>query len=237
MSAMNQLVLTLAYANDWNPTRLLGTLSFALTSGLCGLVVYLCFLRRQRRDPGHSMGLWIGLLVAQLAMLVELQTSMRFDAGEVLRSVIRDMDLYENRRQLQAMAFVVVAIPMIAIYSTAFYMVRKRGLPVILAVGGTLASLSLFCLPLISLHAIDRIMYHHIGPVMLISLMWFGSAAVTFAGGVKAMIASRNALFSRVNPRDSRHSQQHTSRPGARTQRSPRPSTNPREFHNSGRRV
>ncbi len=237
MSAMSQLVFTLAYANDWNPTRLLGTLSFALTSGLCGLVVYLCYLRRQRRDPGHGMGLWIGLFVAQLAMLIELQMNMRFDAGDLLRDVIRDMDLYENRRQLQAMAFVLVTLPMIAVYSTVFYMVRKRGLPVILVVGGTMASLSLFCLPLISLHAVDRIMYHHVGPVMLISLMWLISASVTFAGGVKALIASRNALFSRVNPRDWHHSQPRTSRPGVRTQRSRRPSTTPRELHNSGPRV
>jgi hypothetical protein len=200
MPALNHLVITLAYANDWNPTRLLGTVSFALTAGLCGLVVYLCFLRRKRRDPGHGMGLWISLLVAQLAMLIELQVSMRFDAGEVLRGLITDMNLYENRRQLQAMAFIVVAIPMLAVYSTVFYLVRKRGLPVIMAVGGTMASLSLFCLPLISLHAVDRIMYHHIGPVMLISLMWFICAAVTFVGSAKAMVESRNALFSRVNP-------------------------------------
>tara|TARA_Y100000589_G_scaffold253529_1_gene242228 strand:- start:159 stop:872 length:714 start_codon:yes stop_codon:yes gene_type:complete len=237
MPAMNQLCLTLAYANDWNPTRVLGTVSFSLTSGLCALVVYLCWMRRKRRDPQHGLGLWLGLLFAQIAMVIELQLSSRFDAGLVIRNLITDMDLYENRRQLQAMAFMLIAIPLIATYSTVLYMLRKRGLAVLLTVGGTMASISLFCLPLISLHLVDQIMYHHLGPVMFISLLWFGCAMVTFAGAAKAMVASRNALFSLPSSRDWHRSEPRRSKRGVETRTSPHRSTNRQALHNSGRRV
>lgn len=237
MSGINLFCMTLAYANAWNPTRVLGTISFVLTAGLCGLVVYLCFMRRKRRDPQHGLGMWFCLLLAQLAMVIELQLSTRFDAGQVLRSIIQDMGLYENRRQLQAMAFMVVALPLIAVYSTFFYMLRKQGLSILLAVGGTMGSISLFCLPLISLHGVDRIMYHHIGPVMFISLLWSSCAAVTFVGAAKALVASRNALFSRPLTHDSRHSAPRRSMHGKETRTSPHRSTNPRALHNSGRRA
>lgn len=235
MLATNHLCMTLAYANDWNPTRIFGTMCFAMTSGLCCLVVYLCILRRQRRDPAHGMGLWLSILFAQLAMLIELQLSTRFDAGEVLRGMIRDMGLYENRRQLQAMAFAVVSLPMIVVFSTVFYMVRKRGMAVWLAVGGTLWSVSLFCLPLISLHAVDRIIYHNIGPVMFISLLWSIGAAVTFVGSAKALVLSRNALFKLPVMHGSHHSVRRRSMRGAETRRSPHPSTSRQARHSSSR--
>lgn len=237
MPAMSSIGLTLAYANDWNPTRLLGTFSFGLTTGLCSLVVYLCVMRRQRRDPQHSLGLWIGLLVTQIALLTELQLSTRFDAGEVLRGMIHDWGLYENRRQIQAMIFMVVSLPLIAVYSSVFYMLRKRGMAVLLAVGGTLGSISLFCLPLVSLHVVDRVMYHYLGPVMFISLLWACCAAVTFIGAFMALVASRNAMFSQRITRDSHHSAARRSMRGRETRTSQRRSTNLRELHNSSRRV
>jgi hypothetical protein len=237
MSGLNHLCLSLAYANDWNTTRVLGTLCYTATALLCGMVVYLCAMRRKRHDSKHGMGLWVGLLLCQVALIIELQLSMRFDAGQVLRGIIRDMNLYENRRQLQAMAFAVVSLPMIAITSTIFYLVRRRGIAVLLAVAGTIWSVSLFCLPLISLHMVDQIMYHYIGPVMFISLMWSVGAALTFIGGIKALVTSRNALFALPNQYDSHRSERRTSMHGANSRTSRHPSTSRRGLHSSGRRV
>ena len=235
MSIMNSLCPTLAYANDWNPTRAMGTFSYIATVGITALVVYLCLMRRKRRDPTTGMGLWIGLLLCQLALLFELQLSLRFDAGQALRSLIQEMGLYENRRQIQAMVFAVICIPMISISSLILYFVRKQGLAVLLAVSGTLWSVSLFCLPLISLHTIDRIMYYHIGPVMFISLLWGIGAAMTFIGAAKALGVSRNVLFSLPNQYGSHHYVRRTPKRDANSQTSRRPSTNPRALRKSSR--
>lgn len=236
MSLLNHLCLTLAWTNDWNPTRTLGTLSFLLTSVMLGLVVTLCVMRRKRHDPQHGLGLWMTLLICQVLLLIELQMSLRFDAGSFIRDIVRDMNLYEDRRQLQAMAFAVVALPMAAIYSTVLWLVRKRGMAVLLAVCGTLWSVSLFSLPLISLHAIDQIMYHYIGPVMLIGICWAIGAAITLVGGIKALVASRNALFS-LPGYGSHRSAGRTSSHGKGSQMSRHRSTSRRELHNSGRRA
>ena len=235
MSIMNSLCLTLAYTNDWNPTRALGTFSYVVTIGITALVVYLCSMRRKRHDPTNDMGLWISLLLCQVALLLELQLSLRFDAGQVLRGLIQEMGLYENRRQIQAMAFAVVCIPMISIGSLILYLVRRRATAVVLAVAGTLWSVSLFCLPLISLHTIDQMMYHHIGPVMLISLLWLIGAGMTSIGAAKALVVSRNVLFSLPNQYGSHRCARRTPKRDANSQTSRRPSTNPRVLHKSSR--
>lgn len=235
MSILTQTCLSLAYANDWNATRGLGTLCFITTTGVCALVVYLCMLRRKRLDPQHGLGLWMCLLLCQVALLIELQASLRFDLGETIRDVIRDMNLYENRRQIQSMVFAITCLPALGIFSTILYLLRRHGSAVLLAVTGTIWSVSLFCLPVISLHAVDRIMYHYVGPVMFISILWTFGATLTLSGTIKHMVASRNALIKKPVNRDSHRSLKRRSTHDANSQKFQHQSTNRRVPHSSNR--
>ncbi len=223
--------LTLAYANDWNSTRLLGSGSFAMAALFCGGVFYMLHRRWMKRERPVGRGLWLVLALVQLALLAEVQLSLRFDLGSWLRDSLRDQGMYETRRGLQALILVAVAVVGILASGGILYRLRKQGRHTLWGVGGTLWSLGLFILPVVSLHQIDRLLYHHIGPVMFIGLLW--------AVGASCVIYGAFGLISqlRVSPADWRRPGPRGSKRDASFQRFPHQSTSPQAHRTSGRRV
>ncbi len=66
-----------------------------------------------------------------------------------------------------------------------------RGRPWAMAVGGVLFSLALWVTEVISLHEMDRLLYHAAGPFMVISFAWIFASLVTSAGILKDAFRSR----------------------------------------------
>ncbi len=54
------------------------------------------------------------------------------------------------------------------------------------AVEGTLLSIGCWMVEVISLHATHSILYHHVGPLMIVSFVWLLTCAMTIAGILKA---------------------------------------------------
>jgi hypothetical protein len=88
---------------------------------------------------------------------------------------------YEMRRSPQLIAIVTLAVLFLMGAASALRIFRARP-GAGLAVSGVLLSLALLCTEVVSLHAVDHILYHLLGPWMLVSLLWVLAALMTSAG-------------------------------------------------------
>jgi hypothetical protein len=88
---------------------------------------------------------------------------------------------YDLRRSPQRIAVVVLAVLFLLGVIIALRVLRGRT-GALLAVSGVLLSLVLWCTEVVSLHAVDHVLYHLLGPWMVVSLVWLFAGLVTSVG-------------------------------------------------------
>ena len=89
--------------------------------------------------------------------------------------------LYASRRGPQALVLVaLVGIFLFGLRVTSLRLRRRGG--AIMAVSGALLSLALWCTEVVSLHAVDHILYHSIGNLMTVSFLWIFACMMTSIG-------------------------------------------------------
>lgn len=149
-------------------------------------------LRSDRRAGWLAMA--IGLLALMLARALNAEEILR----EQLRSGIFDAETYRDRRTLQNAVLGVGIIALIGIIGVSFaWPWWKRLSPLMLAAWGLAGIFVLSLLRVLSVHAIDRLLYFAIGPVRF---HWIaeltGIALVAFAA-FQAKREMRRAAESR----------------------------------------
>jgi ABC-type proline/glycine betaine transport system permease subunit len=146
-----------------NPTQVAGLLAFAATTAACVWAA-----RRQ-----HSSG-WAVLAAVHAALWLDILLNTRHRVHDVVNAALRALGLYESRVWLQAALLLVLA----AVAMIAWRARRRAGLAVV----ATATLIALMLVEAISWHESDRLLYTHLGPLLLIAYAWLAcSGVVVFA--------------------------------------------------------
>jgi hypothetical protein len=166
-------------ATEWlNPVKAGGMASYFIASVACGLTAVRTVNPRISR-----LAALLGLI--QAVSLLDIAFDWRWRLYDWLRSQAEAHHWYEQRHWPQVFVLATLGAALAAGMAAARR--RFRSLPgAVLAVEGTLLSIGCWLVEVISLHATDSILYHHVGPLMIISFVWLLTCAMTIAGILKA---------------------------------------------------
>lgn len=158
-----------------NPTQAVGAISFFI------VVVAAALAWRLARDDKR---LWGGIALVHVLLTAEMAFEMRFPMAASLRSLLRGVDLYGERRAWQAgllIALLVLLVPVLLAVS------RRCGSAAAIALVTTVLTAFIFVMEGVSLHQVDAVLYWEIGPVLLVGWVWVGLAAMTTLAAAAVM--------------------------------------------------
>ena len=152
-------------AAEWlNPVKAGGMATYLLASVACGVTAVKTVTPRISR-----LAAVLGLI--QAALLLDIAFDWRWRLYDWLRSLAESHHWYEQRHWPQIFVLATLAAALAAGMAAARR--RFRSLPgAALAVEGTLLSIGCWMVEVISLHATDSILYHHVGRLMIVSFVW-----------------------------------------------------------------
>jgi hypothetical protein len=142
-----------------NPTQLAGLIALAASTLACAWAT-----RRTRR------GAWAALALVHAALWLDILFNTRHRVHDAVNALLQAAGAYEQRVWLQAGLLVLLA----ALAWTAWRYRQRAGR----AVAATAVLLALVLVEMISWHESDRLLYTHVGPLLLIAYAWIGCAAV-----------------------------------------------------------
>jgi len=158
-----------------NPTRIIG-----LTA--CTFALALCVFAwagghgtaRQRR-----LAAVIGVLEA--ALLLDMALNGRWLLHDLLENESMTRNLYAQRADPQLAALGLLGVAAMAAVGLVLWHFRNRT-GAALAGGGVVLSLTCWCVEVVSLHTVDRVLYREIYGVKPVCLVWIACSLITGAG-------------------------------------------------------
>ena len=166
-------------AAEWlNPVKAGGIAVYLVASASCFITAARSGNRRISR-----LGRLLGLV--HVVLLLDIAFDWRWRVYDWLRKEAVAWHWYEERRWPQMVMLALLA----AVLTSAVISVRNRlrsPRGAALAVEGTLISIGCWLMEIISLHATDSILYHRVGPLMVISFVWLLACAMVTAGILRA---------------------------------------------------
>jgi hypothetical protein len=142
-----------------NPTQLAGLLAFAASTAAC------VWAARRRNSGG-----WTVLAVVHAALWLDILLDTRHRLHDVVNAALLAVGLYGSRVWLQAALLLALA----AVVVLAWRARRRAGV----AVAATAVLVALLLVEAISWHESDRLLYTHLGPLLLIAYAWLACAGV-----------------------------------------------------------
>jgi len=148
---------------QFNPTQVVGLLSFGVTAALCFAVW---------RSAQNVKSTWAWLAIAYAAMAIDVILGGRYLISKTLRTMLKSADLYQNRRFWQIVVIILLLALVVAITRKMLSISRHQSDIIKKAIYATVLTLIFFIVESISLHKIDAILYHKAGPILLIGWIW-----------------------------------------------------------------
>jgi hypothetical protein len=163
-------------SEEWlTPTRATGIVAYGVAMVCCGLA----WARTRRLRTNSQLA---ALLTAiEGALVLDMVFNWRWMIHQQLMDFAQRRNEYEIRRSPQLIAIAILAVLLLVGLFAALRILRGRA-GALLAVSGVLLSLVLWCTEVISLHALDHLLYHLLGPWMLVSLVWVFAGLMTSVG-------------------------------------------------------
>jgi hypothetical protein len=167
-------------AADWlTPVRAGGMTVYLIAVASCGVA----WLRTRGGAPHGSniarLAAIFGIL--DVALLCDIAFDWRWKLYDALKVEAMAHRLYDQRHGPQ--------LVMLMILGAAFLIVSIAGLRrlrttrgAVLALEGALLSAGCWCMEIISLHSTDSVLYHRVGPLMVINFVWLPAAMMTTIG-------------------------------------------------------
>jgi hypothetical protein len=163
-------------SDEWlTPTRATGIAAYLVATACC------CIAWARTRHLLNVSRLAAFLAAVEAALLLDMVFNLRWWIHQQLMDLAQQRQEYEMRRSPQLIAIVILAVLLMLGVVSALRILRARP-GALLAVSGVLLSLALWCTEVVSLHAVDHILYHLLGPWMLVSLVWVLAALMTSVG-------------------------------------------------------
>jgi hypothetical protein len=170
---------------EWlNPTRAVGLLSYGTAATCCGIA----WVRNkvQRRDWRVAAL----LTLIESTLLLDVAFNWRWTLHQFVGDVAQRRHEYAFRHEPQSIALVILAtLLLLGLFVAQRSFRREPGAR--LAVSGSLLAVAVWCVEVVSLHAVDHILYHLIGKWMVVSVLWILACSMTSIG----------ILFFRVAPK------------------------------------
>jgi hypothetical protein len=163
-------------SEEWlTPTRATGILAYGVAMVCCGIA----WARTRRLRTISQLA---ALLTAiEGALVLDMVFNWRWMIHQELMDLAQRWNEYEIRRSPQQIAIVILAVLLLVGLISALRVLRGRA-GALLAVSGVLLSLVLWCTEVVSLHALDHVLYHSLGPWMVVSLIWVFAGLMTSVG-------------------------------------------------------
>ncbi len=165
----------IATTQVFTATRITGVAAYAVALISCVVALFLARADRERERFAVRLAAFEGFL------LLDMVFNWRWDIHQFLMDKANQAALYASRRGHQTL--VLAAIVLLFIFAMRLVSHRLRGRPdALLAAAGALLSLVLWCTEVVSLHAVDHILYHPIGQWMMVSFLWIIASVTTSVG-------------------------------------------------------
>ncbi|MDO6414822.1 hypothetical protein Q4F19_10565 [Sphingomonas sp. BIUV-7] len=164
-----------------NSTQAAGLLAFVPAASAAALAF-------RAAGPGRlrERRTWAVIAAIHMLFAVEVVAMTRHHIVGAIDAWLIGAGLYSERRPAQAVMLLVVVLSAAA----AMFAVMRRATTrrSSIAVGATAALATLFLIESVSLHAVDALLYHPAGPVLLIGWLWLvcGWTTVAAAGSGRA---------------------------------------------------
>lgn len=171
-------------AADWlTPVKASGMAAYLIATLACAAMAV-------RSADKRVIRLASILCTLDLALLLDMAFDWRWKLYFSLKGRALSHNWYNERSEPQIAALVIIAAIMLV---AAAWLGRRfapiRGAP--LAICGALLSVGCWLTEVVSLHATDAVLYHHSGPLMVVSFAWMLASAMTAAG---ILMAGRHAI-------------------------------------------
>ena len=150
-----------------NPTQLTGVLAFAVATIACAIA--------SRRTQGRDKRLWALLAAVNFLFFVEIFAGFRHRIHDFADGLLMARGLYDERHGPQEMLVMSVGA-IVLVFVLLPLLLRRVSTTVRIATSITIALFALFAVEVVSLHAIDVILYRPVGPVYVIGWLWAAAA-------------------------------------------------------------
>ena len=158
-----------------NPTRAAGTAAYSIALACC------VFAWSQAKGDSAKSRLAALLTACDGLLLLDMVFNVRWILHQLFMDGATTMALYASRRGPQRL--VLMALAGVFLLGLRVMSQKLRGRSgAILASSGALLSVSLWCTEVVSLHAVDHILYHSIGNLMTVSFLWILACMLTSIG-------------------------------------------------------
>jgi hypothetical protein len=158
-----------------NPTRAAGVAAYTVALACC------VFAWIRAKDDSVKLRLAALLTGCNGFLLLDKVFNLRWTLHQFFMNEATVAALYASRRGPQTL--VLLALAGVLLFGLWMVSRKLRGRDgAVLAVWGTLLSLTLWCAEVVSLHAVDRILYRLIGHLMMVSFLWIGACTMTSIG-------------------------------------------------------
>jgi len=160
--------------SEINSTQLAGLLAFGIASWAAFRA---SGMARAETLKVATLWRWVG--VVQLLFFLEVVFSTRHLAHDYVNQSLHAMGSYQERASIQETLLIGVGVcGVVMITVLCRWLSGNRPLvdPTNAALFMTVTVLFLFVVETISLHAIDRVLYRPVGPVLLIAYLWLATS-------------------------------------------------------------
>jgi len=123
----------------------------------------------------------VSLALCEAAFFLDILFNLRWSLHQFLMNQATQLTLYASRRGPQTLVLVVFVLLFFAGLGLALRSFRGNAYA-LLAISGVSLSLLLWCTEVVSLHAVDHILYHPIGQYMTVSFLWVLACLMTSIG-------------------------------------------------------
>jgi hypothetical protein len=120
-------------------------------------------------------------MVIEGVLLLDMAFDLRWMLHGVVGEIAQSHHEYDQRRGPQQIALVILT-GLLLIGLVSILRTFRNRLGALLAVSGVLLSVISWCVEVVSLHAVDHILYHPLGPYMVISPVWILGCLMTSVG-------------------------------------------------------
>ena len=156
-------------------TQSMGLVSF----GLSTIAAFLA----ARRGAGRG---WLGIGLVQAVCWLEMVLANRHRVHDVAGQWLQRHGQYAERIPLQHELLIAAGAMAVATLLLLAWLTRRAGCAQRVGWGATAATLTLFAIEAVSLHAVDAVMYRPIGGVLLVGWLWSALAAAVVAAAIRA---------------------------------------------------
>lgn len=162
--------------HEWfSPTRATGIVADSASFLACGWGWWSSLKRFVAYKP------FALLTIVQFYLVLDMVFNWRWILHGLGAQIATGLGLYSLRRSPQLLALILIFLLVVFISTSILYRFRSRiGLG--LAAIGTFLSFELCCCETISYHYVDLVLYHFVGRIMMVALLWVSFALITCLG-------------------------------------------------------